>query len=295
VTEPSPLPEPSAATLAWVREHTGGGVIRGVESLAMRPGHSVHALTLDRADLHHVVLRLRASSGLGDPDPDLTVEREAAALTMLERAGFDAPRLLALDACGDRSETPALLMTRLPGRVMDDPDALDDAALDQLARAALTLHHIPSPWPGIPAYTPYHRLTDPRPPSHATRPDLWTRAFAEVASGPPSSREVFVHRDYHPGNTLWSHGRLTGVIDWMTASRGPAGVDLGHMRWNLVLEAGEPVADAFLERYRALGGSIERQPYWDLRTVIDLLADDDPAAEMVARLEPYVSRALDRG
>ena len=88
---------------------------------------------------------------------------------------------------------------------------------------------------------------------------------------------------------------MTGVIDWMTASRGPAGVDLGHMRWNLVLEAGEPVADAFLERYRALGGSIERQPYWDLRTVIDLLADDDPAAEMVARLEPYVSRALDRG
>lgn len=32
------------------------------------------------------------------------------------------------------------------------------------------------------------------------------------------------------------------------------GLDLGHMRWNLVLDGGRPIADQFLACYQALTG-----------------------------------------
>jgi hypothetical protein len=70
-----------------------------------------------------------------------------------------------------------------------------------------------------------------------------------------------IHRDFHPENALWSRGRLTGIVDWTQASWGPPGLDLGHMRWNLVLDGGQPIADQFLARYQALTGtSLDDQP-----------------------------------
>jgi hypothetical protein len=66
---------------------------------------------------------------------------------------------------------------------------------------------------------------------------------------------TLIHRDYHPQNTLWSRLRLTGVVDWTQASRGPPALDLGHMRWNLVADYGQGVADRFLACYRAATGA----------------------------------------
>ena len=72
------------------------------------------------------------------------------------------------------------------------------------------------------------------PPPWTERPELWDKAF-EIFQGPiPNGDLVFVHRDFHAGNTLWSHGRLTGVVDWQAACRGPASIDIGHCRLNLL-------------------------------------------------------------
>ncbi len=90
---------------------------------------------------------------------------------------------------------------------------------------------------------------------------------------------TLMHRDYHPENTLWSRRRLTGVVDWTQASWGPPGIDLGHMRWNLVLDCGQTVADRFLASYQAITGRpTADQGYWDLVSLFDLLLDvgDEP-------------------
>jgi hypothetical protein len=65
------------------------------------------------------------------------------------------------------------------------------------------------------------------------------------------------------------------------------------MRWNLVFRHGEQHARAFLESYCASHGEgYEHHPYWDLRTLVDLLPDDDPAGAALDRLEGYLARLL---
>jgi aminoglycoside phosphotransferase (APT) family kinase protein len=117
---------------------------------------------------------------------------------------------------------------------------------------------------------------------------VWERAIALAHAPPPELPERFIHRDFHPGNTLWEGAGLTGVVDWTTGSRGPAAVDLGHLRWNLALDYGQRVADAVLPHP-------EHHPYYDVVTALDVLPDLDVSfahAEFL-RLEEHVARALD--
>jgi aminoglycoside phosphotransferase (APT) family kinase protein len=116
-----------------------------------------------------------------------------------------------------------------------------------------------------------------------------------VAVGPPPANEAcLIHRDYHPGNTLWSRGRLVGVVDWNFASWGSPSVDLGHMRVNLATDLGPAWADEFLAAYRALTG-FEHHPWWDLAAMVDVLPEWDPEpGPEVDRLEAFVAAALDR-
>jgi aminoglycoside phosphotransferase (APT) family kinase protein len=108
----------------------------------------------------------------------------------------------------------------------------------------------------------------------------------------------FIHRDYHPENTLWSRGRLVGIVDWTSASWGPAAVDTAHMRWNLALTYGLDAADEFLRRHRSLVSEpASNQHYWDAITVLDLVYDLDPndwSAFDRARLERYLQTVLVR-
>jgi aminoglycoside phosphotransferase (APT) family kinase protein len=73
------------------------------------------------------------------------------------------------------------------------------------------------------------------------------RGRGRAATGRPGR---LVHRDYHPGNTLWAGGRLAGVVDWTGGSWGPPSADLGHMRVNLAADLGVEVADRFLAAHR---------------------------------------------
>jgi aminoglycoside phosphotransferase (APT) family kinase protein len=111
----------------------------------------------------------------------------------------------------------------------------------------------------------------------------WRRAAALATEPPPPGRICLIHRDYHPGNTLWQDGRLTGVVDWTQASIGPAAVDVAHMRWNLALDHGLAAAARFLE----LVGRGSDQSYWDVVTVLDVLPELPAAA--VGELERYVA------
>jgi aminoglycoside phosphotransferase (APT) family kinase protein len=135
-------------------------------------------------------------------------------------------------------------------------------------------------------------------PAWSRRPDLWDRALAIARAEPPPGPRCFIHRDFHPENTLWWRGRLTGVVDWTSASWRPAAVDSAHVRWNLAVTYGIDAADEFLRLARLPGSDTAAdQRYWDVVTVCDLLPEvqpeDWPAFDL-ERLERYVEGTIRR-
>jgi hypothetical protein len=207
-------------------------------------------------------------------DSEFSPEREIAALALLAGCEVPTPALVAADPAGAYCDAPALLITRLVGHPpRPAPDDLPEYLI-QLAAALLAVH-ARGGGSTMPPYVPYNRLDERRPPRHALRPPLWERAF-EVAAGPsPEAPYRFIHRDYHPDNTLWSYGRLTGIVDWSDASYGPVAVDIAHMRLNLALRYGPPAAERFVAAFDQVSGGYRHHPYWDMRCLLDLLPEDE--------------------
>ena len=239
-----------AASLHWAEAQAGS---RTLAALPLESRWLANHL-LVFSDGRELVLRRWARPGWDDDDPDLTAAREALVLGRLEATQVPAPELVAADADAAECDVPALLITRARG----------------------------TPFEGRPPVGPL--LAVPR---WATDVALWEKAIAVAHQDPPELPQRFIHRDFHPGNTLWEGAELTGVIDWTTGSRGPAAVDLGHLRWNLAVDYGERVADAVLPHP-------EHHPYYDVVTALDVVAELDTFDDRteVERLEEHVARAL---
>jgi aminoglycoside phosphotransferase (APT) family kinase protein len=232
---------------------------------------AVHGLTLEDGDgrRHHVVLRRYVRADLNAEEPDVAA-REARALRFVEPLAVPTPHLLALDPTGAEAGEPALVMTRLAGRVDWWPSDLEPW-LRGLVQVLPAIHTAPLPPPGwLPPYAPY-RQSSYQPPPWARHPRMWERAV-EVALGPaPELPAVLVQRDFHPGNVLWRHSRVSGVVDWQAASVGPAVVDVAHCRANL-LGFDRAVADRFTALWEQEFGATFH-PWADIVTIVGFLDD----------------------
>jgi aminoglycoside phosphotransferase (APT) family kinase protein len=287
---------PPAVALGWAAAAFGPGSrvvsVRPLSS-AWLANHAVEVADAAGA-VHPVVLRRWARPGWDEEDPDFTAAREAAILDLLAPTPVPAPALLAADPGATVCDVPALLLALLPGGPPDlrgDPGRL----VEGLAAALPPIHAVavPRDATGAPVVPGYHRFYEPEtlePPAWSTRPGQWRRAFEVAAGPPPDGHACFIHRDYHPANTLWTGGRLTGVVDWIGGSRGPPSVDLGHMRVNLSADLGLEVADRFLAAHRALTG-FEHHPWWDVASAVDVVAETSPSW---AGVEDLVAAALAR-
>jgi Ser/Thr protein kinase RdoA (MazF antagonist) len=154
-------------------------------------------------------------------------------------------------------------MTRLPGRVELVPRDRE-RWLDELAGMLARIHALAV---DAKPFEPWLEPARLAPPPDARRPAVWREAFRRAADPAPPTRARFVHRDYQHFNVLWSRGRLTGVVDWGEACRGPADVDVGHCRLNLALLFSAELAERFRERYQA-EASREVDPWWDLHALL---------------------------
>jgi aminoglycoside phosphotransferase (APT) family kinase protein len=288
-------PPPSALRWAAAAVGAGGRVVR-VRPLASGwlANHAV-----DVADaagvVHRLVLRRWARPGWEVDDPTLTAAREVAVLELLAATPVPAPRLVAADPDGAACDVPAVLLTRLPGRP-PGPAADPRRLVGGLAAALPAIHAVDGGAAALPAF---HRFYEPAslvPPAWSELPGLWAQALEVAAGPPPPGPSCLIHRDYHPGNTVWVRGRLVGVVDWNFASWGPPSFDLGHMRVNLAMDLGREWADQFLAAYQALTG-LEHHPWWDVAAVVDLgviTAPSPPPAPELDRLEAFVAAALGR-
>ena len=285
--EPSSLPAvlrrttvPPAAR-AWVRRVTGADVVRW-RRLPGASSSAVHALLL--ATGARFVLRRWTWRGVLDEEPVMPV-RERDALTLAAERGLPVPRVAGADVTGDvvGDGVPALLMTVVGGRPVAVPD------LTGLAETAAAIHEVTAD--GLPhEFFRWYADALAGPPRAATRPDLWERALELRESATPAYERRLVHRDYHPGNVLWARGRLTGVVDWPNACRGPWEIDVATCRSNLARLADRATADDFLRAYVAATGR-DYHPYWDVSYLLENDAEHWTPVE-VADAESMLERVL---
>jgi aminoglycoside phosphotransferase (APT) family kinase protein len=279
--------EPPASALGWCEGVVGRGAeVVGVAPLPGGTASAVHAVDVrnSRGHLRRLVLRRFVRRDWLEEEPDAP-EREATALEIIERCPVPTPRLLALDARAENTDVPALLMTRLEGSIEWDPAELEPF-LSRLGAVLPDVHATPiPPDTTLPGYEPYQPRPE-RPPSWSSRPEVWQRAF-EIFDGPaPAHERCLIHRDYHPGNVLWSDGAVSGVIDWSCASIGSPNADIGHCRVNLAGHIGIEAAERFLE----LTGRPDYHAYWDIVAALGGFEEDD----LDARDEDFLAYAVDR-
>jgi len=290
---------PPESTLRWAADAIGAGSrITRMRRLTLGGWHANHAITVvDRhGAAHRLVVRRWARPEWVVEDPDFTAAREVTALKLLAPSPVCAPRLVAADVDATVCDVPTLLLTRLPGRPPGLPRDMG-AFLAGLAEGLPPIHAIEVAAPArIPDYRTYNDLRAAVPPRWSEHPKLWARALHVARADPPRGPRCFIHRDYHPENTLWSRDHMTGVVDWTQACWGSAAVDTAHMRWNLALTYGLDAAEEFLRLHRSLAGALEDQRYWDLVTVLDVLVDLDPGDWPrfdLQRLERYLQHVLE--
>ncbi|MFJ4190972.1 phosphotransferase family protein [Kitasatospora sp. NPDC089509] len=246
------------------------------------------------------------------------LEREAAVLRLLEDGDVPAARLRAVDAAGERCEHPSLLMTALPGRVRVEEDGEVGRRVELLAAQLAAVHAVAVPERRRPrawqAWTSPDRV---QPPAATARPALWERAVQVIGRPAPDHRACFLHRDFHPGNVLFTGTgaqlAVSGVVDWVETSWGPADLDVAHCSTALALLHGTGTGMAFADAYQRAGGTTlsphgPDHLYWRLLDALAFAPDahkvavpwrglgrtDLTAQLLTARLEDYLQALFDR-
>lgn len=297
------------ATRAWVAKQLPEG--RTVDKSAFLSGGwsaQMRRLTLD--DGTELALRTFVKPFFRRHAPGL-LAREAEILTLLaEQEGVPAAELIGVDATAEHCDHPSLLMSVLPGRVRVDEEDLDPR-VDLLAAQLARIHRV------VPEQRPrlYQAWTSPE---RVLAPEgaMWERAVDVIRRDPPPYEGCFLHRDFHPGNVLFTGSRaglrISGVVDWVETSWGPADLDVAHCSTALALLYGPECGLGFRERYEAHGGHRQADGpdhlYWRLLDALAYAPDaaklagpwrelgrTDLTPEVVAgRLEAYVAGLLER-
>lgn len=252
----------------WLSRATG--IPAGEIALARMAGatsSSVYRIFPRGAPGRRYVLRIFDNREWLDEEPEAAAH-EAAALIEAERAGFAAPRLVACAGTDAGFGAPVLVMTWVEGRVDLTPASFSEW-LRGLAETLATIHRHDGagfPW----SFSSWVREETLAVPRWARSPAVWERAVAYWRRSRPAHHAVFIHRDYHPVNVLWSGTEVSAVVDWANACRGPGGADVAHCRVNLAVMYGPEAAEAFLEAYRETAGACAFDPYWDVDAVLDM-------------------------
>jgi aminoglycoside phosphotransferase (APT) family kinase protein len=255
---------------AWIVQATGTSNVRAVRSLNFGVSSD---LTLVEADGRALVLRRWDRPDLLDQDPDVVSNEMRALKAGRAVLGGVVPEPIAGDRSGRRAGCPAVLMTRVPGA-----SVVRDLDVGRLAAPAAALHTATVPR-DLPTSQHWFDPGGLAIPAWTSAPAAWA-ALLDIVRGPePAASAVFLHRDYHPGNVLWSHGAISGIVDWASASLGPPGIDVAHTRTNLALVDGVDAAAAYLAAYTARVPSYRHAAWWD---AADLVGFDDDFSGVLA-------------
>ncbi len=250
---------------------------------------------------HHLVLQRWVRPGWEREDPGFDAAKEAAVLRALADGSVPIPTVVAVDPDGSASGAPALLTERLPGAQPTIAQIRRPERLVIVGRTLAAIHALgierwsPALARVVPIYEPFGKLADAVIPAATRRRELWDEALEVASQPPPATPPRLIHRDFHVWNTLWAGDRLTGVVDWSSASLGPPAADLAHLRVDLATDVSVEAALAVRRAYAAAGGDLTDARFHQLRTVFDYLTDGDPAwfpPAAVERLDRFLEIVL---
>lgn len=194
---------------------------------------------------------------------DDTVSLEWDRLTFARNLHVPSPEPLALDVSGEWFGTPALVMSRLPGRPYVLPKQLDPW-LTQIAIALVAIQD--GPTRGTPAALRRpHKVEKWEPSTDLRRSELVDRAIVSIRKNLPEAlkaKRAVGHGDFHPGNLVWSRGRLTGVVDWSAARIGPRAYEVAYCRADLTVLIGADAAKRFRKAYEQVWGQRLDDDLW---------------------------------
>lgn len=192
---------------------------------------------------------------------------EAEVLTFAERVTVPSPALLGLDLAGAWFGRPALVMSRLSGRLTwhgspgpwisrlaDTLSAIHAVTLLAELPAALARPHAGLEWrPAGPDRLPRsHRVEALLEAALGLQSDLRTQ--------PPPN--VFLHHDLYHRNLLWQRGKLSGVVDWNEGRTGPPACDIAYCSVDIAMTNGVATAKAFTHAAEAVEGQVEDMARW---------------------------------
>jgi aminoglycoside phosphotransferase (APT) family kinase protein len=257
------------AVRAWIAQTTGAVQVRAVRSLSFGVTSS---LTVVDADGRPLVLRRWDRPDVFDPGADEVRSEVRALEAAREILGAVVPEPIALDPTGRSAGCRAVLMTLVPG-----VPVVRHVDVARLVEPAVALHSAAVP-PDLPPSQHWFAAERLAVPSWTQVPQAWASVLEIVRGAEPTAPAVFLHRDYHPGNVLWSGGAISGIVDWAVACVGSAGVDVAHTRTNLALVDGVDAAVRYLAAYRALMPAYRHDGWWD---AADLVGFDDGFAGVV--------------
>ena len=207
------------------------------------------------------VLRLFTLKDWLKLEPDLA-RHEAAVLARVAQSRLQTPELIAYDETGEHTTHPAILMSKLKGKVELMPPNLD-RWLAQLAGTLYQINQIPADEFGW-QYKHWFKPKELSTPAWTSVPKVFTELKDYLLQPAPSFTPQFLHRDYHPANVLWENDEISGVVDWVNGCVGPAMVDVAHCRLNLVGLYGVSAADLFLDHWMTLAGPENYSVWWDI-------------------------------
>ena len=217
------------ALRAWVEATVGGRVVH-----TSRPpvggSRELHLVDLVQDDSGVLPLVVRCEGGSSFAGTEVSLAREAVVYRALEDTEVPVPRVVALDADGK-----ILVLERVTGN--GDLDAVDPgeraAVMATFVDALAALHQLDVDTLSLPGFQRprtaeqharldlemWQRLardgvTDLDPLVRYAGAWLWEHAPATVA------RTVLVQGDTGPGNFVFEHGTVTGIVDWEFAHIG---------------------------------------------------------------------------
>lgn len=317
MTDHDEAPALRPLTLAWANRQLGPGE-RIVRTEALHGGITAEMRRLTVAapggGTRALVLRSFVDPYFVEHAGDL-LHREADALALLAGTDVPAPGPVAVDAAAAHCEYPSLLMTHLPGRTVLTDEGLQ-ARVPLLARQLVAIHAVD------PAERPRHyrawTTADSVVPAHGADREAWAAATDVIRKPAPPFEGRFMHRDFHPGNVLFdlppdgtAGPRITGVVDWVQNSWGPADLDVAHCSTNLALLHGPEWGLRFAEAYEEAGGVLAptagERLYWLLLDALAFAGEVGPVVRpwqeagrvelttraVEERLDAYVISLLD--